>query len=190
MTLSAERLIRAKKDIANVVAALETENYSNVSSEGDRLVTEMTALDDVAWDSLLATLEDEGLRDQLGLIRRNIAETRENFPNAFSGIRQVGHTASFDVSQRSLTIVLRFTSGEQSLVSHQDLEDTLWIGAAVVQVVSEAMRETAGALGIEAQRGCIGTNFEVNLKRAEGALEEIRRLHTAMRGADVSDDGG
>ena len=150
----------------------------------------MTALDDAEWDSLLAGLKDDDLHSDLDFLRRNIAETRENFPDAFSHIRQVGHTVSFDVSQRFLTIALRFTSREQSLVSRQDLEDTLWIGAAVVQVVSEVMREMAGTLGIKAQRGCIGMNFEDNLKRAEDALEEIKRLHAAMRGGGPSDDGG
>jgi len=133
---------------------------------------------------------DDDLRSHLDLARRNIAEARENFPDALSRIREIGHTASFDVSQRSLTILLHFTSGERSLASRQDLEDTLWIGAAVVRAVSEAMREMADTLGIEAQRGCIGANFEDNLKRAEDALEEIKRLHAAMRGGGPSDDGG
>ena len=190
MTLSAKRLNKANKEVADIAAALETRDLSNVSPEGDRLVGEMMALDDAEWDSLLTGLEDDDLRSHLDFVRQNIAEARENFPDALSRIQKIGHTASFDVSQRSLTILLRFTSRKQSLVSRQDLEDTLWIGAAVVRVVSEAMREMAGTLGIEAQRGCIGTNFEDNLKRAEDALEEIKRLHAAMRGGGPSDDGG
>lgn len=190
MTLSAERLNKANKEVTGIVAALETRDPSNASQESDRLFGEMMALDDAEWDSLLAGLEDEGLRSHLDFVRRNIAEAKENFPDAFSRIQKIGHTASFDVSQRSLTILLRFTAGELSLVSRQDLEDTLWIGAAVVRVVSGTMQEIAGTLGIEAQRGCIGTNFEDNLKLAEDALEEIKRLHMAMREEGASDDGG
>lgn len=190
MTLSVERLNRAKKEIADIAVAFETSDPSNLSLEGHRLLGEMTALDDAEWDSLLAGLEDSNLYNYLDSLRRNIDERRESFPHFFSRIRQIHHTASFDVSQRSLTILLRFMVGEQSLVSRQDLEDTLWIGAAVVRVVSMAMREMADTLGIEAQRSCIGMNFEDNLKRAEDALEEIKRLHTAMRGEDPSDDEG
>ena len=190
MTLSMERLTRAKKEVADIAAAFETRDSSNISSEGHRLLGEMMALGDAEWDSFLAGLEDDDLHSHLDFVRRNIAETRKKFPHFFSQIQRVRHTVSFDVSQRSLTILLRFTAGEQSLVSRQDLEDTLWIGAAVVRAVSEAMREMAGTLGIEAQRGCIGENFEDNLKRAEDALEEIKRLHAAMRGGGPSDDGG
>ena len=45
-----------------------------------------------------------------------------------------------------------------------------------------------GALGPDAQRGCIGTHFEDNLKNAEEAVAEIRRIFTAVCGADESDN--
>ena len=190
MTLSAERLNRAKQDIEDVVAAVKAGDYSNVSQEGRLLLAELTALGDASWSSLLASLEDGELRDQLDFLRRGVAEAKGSLSaGAFSRIRQVGHMASFDVSQRSLTIPLRFeTWGDQSLDSRQDLEDTLWIGAAVVTVVSEVMQAMEGALGPDAQRGCIGTHFEDNLKNAEEAVAEIRRIFTAVCGADESDN--
>ena len=190
MTLSAERLNRAKQDIEDVVAAVKAGDDSNVSQEGRLLLAELTAMDDAKWDPLLESLEDGELRDQLDFLRRGVAEAKGSLPaGAFSRIRQVGHMASFDVSQRSLTIPLRFeTWGDQSLDSRQDLEDTLWIGAAVVTVVSEVMQAMEGALGPDAQRGCIGTHFEDNLKNAEEAVAEIRRIFTAVCGADESDN--
>ena len=188
MTLNAERLSRVKRDIADVVAAVEGGDDSNVSQEGHRLLRELMALDDAAWESLLASMEDGELRDQLGLLRRR----KEALPSGtFSQIRQVGHAASFDVSRRSLTIRLHFETWEdQSLDSNQDLEDTLWIGAAVVTVVSEVMQAVEGTLGPQAQRGCIGDHFEDNLKRAEDAVAEIRRIFTAVRRSDAPDDSG
>ena len=188
MTLNAERLRRVKGDIADVVVAVEVGDDSNVSQEGHRLLGELMALDDAAWESLLASMEDGELRDQLGLLRRR----KEVLPaGTFSQIRQVGHAASFDVSRRSLTIRLHFETWEdQSLDSNQDLEDTLWTGAAVVTVVSEVMQAVEGTLGPQAQRGCIGDHFEDNLKRAEDAVAEIRRIFTAVRGSDAPDDSG
>ena len=191
MTLSTERLNRAKQDIAGIVAAVEIGDDSNVSQEGHRLLAELTALDDAAWDPLLASLEDSELRDQLDFLRRRVAEAKEPLPaGAPSHIREVGHTASFDVSRRLLTIGLRFGAGDQSLYSSQDLEDTVWIGATVVTVVSEVMQAMEGTLGPEARRGCIGAYFEDNLKRAEDAVAEIRRIFTAVRRADAPDDAG
>lgn len=195
MTLNTERLSRSKKDIADVVAAVEAGDASKVSQEGHRLLGELMALDGAAWEPLLASMEDGELRDQLGSLRR----WKEALPaDAFSQIRQVGHqirkvghAASFDVSRRSLTIRLLFeTSGDQSLGSNQDLEDTLWIGGAVVTVVSEVMQAVEGTLGPQAQRGCIGDHFEDNLKRAEDAVAKIRRIFTAVRGSDAPDDSG
>ena len=191
MTLDAERLNRIKKDIADVVAAVEAGDDSNVSREGRLLLEELTALDDAAWDSLLESPVDGALLDQLDFLRQRIAQAKEFFSaGVFPEIRQVDHTASFDISQRSLTIRLRFEAGGQSWLSSQDPEDTLWIGAAVLKVVSEVMQAMEGTLGPEAQRGCIGMHFEDNLKSAENAVAEIRRLLTAVGGADAPDNAG
>ena len=191
MTLNAERLNRAKQVITDVVAAVENGDDSNVSQEGHRLLAELTALDDAAWDPLLASLEDSELRDQLDSLRRQVAEEKAALPaDAFSQIRQMGHTASFDVYRQSLMIRLRFEAGNQSLNSGQDLEDTLWIGTSVVTIVSEVMQAMEGTLGPEARRGCIGAHFEDNLKDTEDAVAEIRRIFTAVRGADAPDDAG
>ena len=71
------------------------------------------------------------------------------------------------------------------MVSRQDLEDTLWIGAAVLQVVSETMQTMDGTLSSEARSGCIGEVFEENLKHAEDTVGEIRRIFTTVRRTDA-----
>lgn len=189
MTLSAERLSQAKKEIAGVIAAIEVGDDSNVSQGGRLLLAELMALDDAAWASLLANVEDSELREHLGSLRQRLTDVKAVSPaGAFSQIQQIGHSAAFDFSLRSLMINLRLKAGEQSLVSRQDLEDTLWIGAAVLQVVSEAMRTMDGTLSSEAQRGCIGEIFEENLKRAEDTVGEIRRIFTTVRRTDEPDE--
>lgn len=191
MTLSAERLSRAKRDIAGVIAAIESGDGSNISQEGNLILTELMDLDDAMWASLLESVEDRELREHLGSLRQKFAEMKEVLPaDVLSHIRQVGHTADFDFSRRSLMISLRFQAGEQSLVSKQDLEDTLWIGAAVLQVVSDVMRTMDGTLSSEAQSGCIGEAFEENLKHAEDTVGEIRRILTAVHRTDEPDESG
>ena len=186
MTLDAERLLEARKDIANVVKAIKSKE------EVHRLLDELTSLEDDAWDSLLASLDgDMELHKQLGLIRRmgsvrrSLDDLKNRLPmDALSQIRTVGHMTSFDISRRSLEIHLSFEAGDKSLDSNQDLEDTLWIGAAVVEVVSESMLAMEGPLRLDAQRNCIGASFEENLKMAEDAVREVRRIYTAISDAD------
>ena len=185
MTLDAERLLRAKGDVVDVVRAIESKNATNVSREAHRLFDELVSLDDAAWDSLLASLDDVELREQLGSIRRSLGDLKNKLPmDPLSQIRTVGHMTSFDFSRRSLAIHLSFKAGDKSLASNQDLEDTLWIGAAVVEVVSEAMLAMEGTLRLDAQRSCIGAAFEKNLKKAEDAVREARRIYTAISDAD------
>lgn len=185
MTLDAERLLRAKGDVVDVVRAIESKDTTNVSREAHRLFDELVSLDDAAWDSLLASLDDRELREQLESIRRSLGDLKNKLPmDPLSQIRAVGHMTSFDFSRRSLAIHLSFKAGDKSLASNQDLEDTLWIGAAVVQIVSEAMLEMEGAIRLDAQRNCIGMAFEENLKKAEDAVREVRRIYTAISDAD------
>ena len=187
MTLDAERLLGAKEDVANIFKAVQSKDATNFSGETHRLFGEFSNLDDAAWDSLLASLDDVELCEQLGSIRRSLDDLRNRLQlpmEALPQIGAVGHTTSYDFSRRSLAIHLSFKAGEKSLASNQDLEDTLWIGATVVQVVSEAMRTMEGTLRLDAQRKCIGMAFEENLKKAEDAVREIRRIYTAISGAD------
>ena len=185
MTLDAERLLRAKGDVVDVVRVIESKDATNVSREARRLLDELTSLDDAAWDSLLESLDDVELREQLGSIRRSLGDLKNKLPmDPLSQIRTVGHMTSFDFSRRSLAIHLSFQAGDKSLASNQDLEDTLWIGATVVEVVSEAMLAMEGTLRLDAQRSCIGTAFEENLKKAEDAVREVRRIYTAISDAD------
>ena len=62
MTVTVELLATAKEDLTVAVAAFETADDRNVSEQGRRLVEELSALDDVATGSLLASLKDNELR--------------------------------------------------------------------------------------------------------------------------------
>lgn len=180
---NAEELVLAKKDLAEVVDAFETRDDSNVSQKARSLVSELAFLDESAWGELLDTLDDGGLRDLLGSIRRHLDSM-----SVSDAIRKVGHSVSFDVSSRALMVGLHFeTPRRDSLSSSQDLEDTLWIGAAVVKVVAETMKAVDGTLSAEVKRGCIGDLFEKNLKQAEDAIGEIRRIYASVCKPDAPD---
>ena len=191
MDLSAERLNRAKKDIEGIVAAFKTGDYNSVSQEGRRLVEELSALDDAGWNLLLASLEDGELRDLLGSVRQRMSKEKD-FWRSIDPIRQIRNIEYqflFDISQQSLMVFLRFNNvkRESLLDQNQDMENTLWVGAAVVEVVSEAMKAMDGTLNPEAQRVCTGSDFEKNLKKVEDAVGEIRRIFNSVHGTDKRD---
>ena len=126
MAMNTERLNRAKKDIAGIVVAIKTGNDSNLSQESRLLFRDLMEIDDASWDPLLTSLEDSELRDQLRSLRQYAVKLKATLPDgAFSQIRHVGHMPFFDVSRRSLMIRLHLDQGSQSLVSSQDIEDTL-----------------------------------------------------------------
>lgn len=67
--------------------------------------------------------------------------------------------------------------------NRHDLEDALWVGVAVVEVVRQTMQSMKGGLTPSAQRACIGSNFERNLERAETAIAEVRQMYEVARNA-------
>ena len=68
----------------------------------------------------------------------------------------------------------------ESLEVRQDLEDTLRIGAMVIESVATVMRNM-DVLSVDAKRQCIGQEFEGNLKKAAEAVEEIEGLLSSVR---------
>lgn len=181
MTLSAKALSAARDDIASVVGALESKDVSGVSAEGNRIVAELVGLEDVGWDDLLESLEDDELREQVALLRQVLRQRLA----ALRHIRQVGHSASFNLSPPGLVVNLTLTAGEETLDTRHDLEDALWVGVAVVEAVSEIMESMKDALNPSALRACIGSNFQGNLERAEAAIEKVRRIYEASHNVDT-----
>lgn len=68
----------------------------------------------------------------------------------------------------------------ESLEVRQDLEDTLRIGAMVIESVANVMRDM-DVLSVAAKRRCIGQEFEGSLKRAAKGVEEIEGLLSSVR---------
>lgn len=175
MTLNAKQLTDSREDIATVLEAFRSEDTSEVSSGGHSLVSELAGLDDTRWNILLESLEEDELREQMELLRKHL----DRLAASRQDIHQVKHSASF-TSAPSAQINLTFRAGNQTLATRQDLEDTLWVGVAVVQVVRETMHSMEKALKPPAQRACISSDFEGKLVQAEEAIAEIRQMYEAV----------
>ena len=70
----------------------------------------------------------------------------------------------------------------KSLEIRQDLEDTLLIGASVIESVADAMRKM-DVLRVEAKRRCIGKEFKENLERAAKGVGEIEEIFNSVHGS-------
>ena len=68
----------------------------------------------------------------------------------------------------------------ESLKVRHDLEDTLRIGASVIESVADVMRNL-DVLSVDAKRRCIGQEFEENLKRAAKSMQEIEGMFNSVR---------
>ena len=68
----------------------------------------------------------------------------------------------------------------ESLKVRHDLEDTLRIGASVIESVADVMRNM-DVLSVDAKRRCIGQEFEENLKRAAKSMQEIEGMFNSVR---------
>lgn len=178
---SAERLKSAKKDIVDALTAIERGEHTGVSPTGRSLVDELWQLEESAWVPLLAGLEaDEELHGALTRLRKEFSKVLELRDRVFSPIRQVGCRAFFDLSGVGLVVELHFAKGEgESLEIRQDLEDTLRVGALVIESVATVMRKL-DVLSIDTKRQCIGQDFEENLKRAAKGVEEIEGLLSSV----------
>ena len=182
MRPSAERLKSAKKDVADVLVAIEQGRLAGVSPAAQSLAAELLQLDDSVWGQLLASLEDdEELHGNLTRLKNELFRLRERLDRFYSPIREIVHYAFFDFSSGGLVVEMRFVKGEgESLVIRQDLEDTLQIAASVIESVVDVMRDM-GVLSVDAKQKCIGQNFEVNLNRAAKGVEEIKGIFESIR---------
>lgn len=177
-----QRLKRAKTDIVDALTAIEQGEHTSVSPVGRSLVDELWQLEESAWVPLLAGLEDdEELHGALARLRKEFSKVRERRYRIFSPIRQIGQRAFFDFNSGGLVVEMHFIKGEgESLEVRQDLEDTLRIGAMVIESVVDVMRNM-DVLSVDAKRQCIGQQFEENVKRAAKSVEEIEELLRSVR---------
>ena len=177
---SVKRLRDAKDDIANVLASIERGEDDGFSPAGRDLVDELWQLEDSAWGPLLARLEDDELHGVLTRLRKVFLGERERRARFFSPIRQIHNRAFFDFSAQRLVVEMTFVKSEdESLEVRHDLEDTLRIGASIIEVVAGVMR-TMNALSADAKRQCIGQKFKENLEQATAGVEEIKQMFDSV----------
>lgn len=188
MVIELEKLLENRDLLATVGSAngvTEAKGaWTALSAEHKRLLSELKNLEEADWVELLSAAR--GIDVELcaimqaakQAIRLVDVDVDEDEPFKFSS-RIVALTASPYLGLRSRTPIIRivFTSqGNESFISDQDLEDSLWVGASVIECVAESIQFMVEEFGISPEHISLGIKFGAHLESAEKATTTIRKL--------------
>ena len=171
--------IGSTNDVAEVTDALAT-----LSPEQERLVMELANVEDTAWTDLLGAVRKKDvelsaiIRSARQAVQLAKMETETNGPFGFSD-RIVGFSASPYLGLQNGMPIIRVTfsfANKESMVSDQDLEDSLWVGASVLDSVAKSVQLLMEKFEIPRERIAWGDDFEARLALAEASVPTIRRL--------------
>ena len=184
--------------IASVSSAAELSAELRKLSQGvQRSIVQIVEADDSNWNEFVTSLQssDRDLAVVAGTIREKIRATMDS----------VGSEDPFDLSSRVLGLmaspyfglesggaIIRFalkTGDGRSLVSDQDLEDSLWLGATVLDSVARATHLMLERYQISADRLIWGEEFESRLGLAEEAVRMLRRLYDQRHESGKEEEG-
>ena len=153
------------------------------SPEDTHLILKLVQMDEDDWEHLLGVLKETD-SDMLVVVQsaRDAAKSvlGVNEPDAPFRISSRIHAVSFSPYLDLATgdPVNRFvfkTVGGESIVSDQDLEDSLWVGAVILDSVAKSVDMMVEKFGIPPERIVWGDDFEDRLALAEKAASRLRR---------------
>ena len=181
-------------DVADVRSELE-----NLSLEEFHLLRKLDQIDETDWEFLLGALRET--EPNLAIVAQS---SRKAAKSAFSDIRSdepfqyssrilsVSFSPYLDIAGGNQVIRLIFKTAEEPIISDQDLEDSLGIGAAILDAVARSVGMTVEEVGIPPERIEWGDEFENRLALAERAVSTLRRLYdkrSAVKGEPISSPG-
>ena len=157
----------------------------NNSSPGDRrLVLELSQLDEVDWEQLRGTLEEADpdlwtvVQSAREAVKSSLEGSESHGPFQFaSRIVSISFAPYFDLGTGAQINRLIFKTAGESFISDQDLEDTLGIGASVLDAAAKSVDLMVEEFGIRPERIVWGDDFEARLALAEEAARRLRRLY-------------
>ena len=189
MNIDLEELRRRREVIDRVAGTSGVAEARSVlgrlAGEDAHLISGLSGMDGSDWEKLLETLRhaDSELATGVGsareVVRAVLKEIQSEGPFEFSSrIRAVSYSPYLDLATGGQVIRLIFkTVDGESIVSDQDLEDSLWIGAAVLDSIVESVDMMIENTGIPPERIAWGDDFGSRLALAEAATKKLRRLY-------------
>lgn len=195
MAIGIEEIRRIREAFERVVSAGGGEEalreFRNLSREQESIVRELMDLDESDWRRLLGTLgeTDPERSDSSRSAKDGIESIQSDQANQpFRLSSQIQNVGVFPyLSLESGVPLLRFifkTADGKTLLSDQDLEDSLWIGVAVLQSVERSVRAMIEDCGIAPDRIVWGHQFGARLELAEESTTLLRGLYGRRGGAE------
>ena len=172
--------------ISNAASPLDVRReLRELSKEEQRFIFERMMLDPSDWEDLLNTLSEgdselsEIVQSAGEAVKSAVEEIESDEPFRFSSnIQAVNASPYLGLGNGVPYIRLIFrTSDGETIYSDQDLEDTLGIGTAVLQSVTESVQSIIRTLEIPPDRIVWGDEFEARLARAEEFTRTLRSLY-------------
>lgn len=163
--------------------------FQSSSDEERNIVETLLNSDETAWSELLdelkaANTEFASIAETVraSLLSFIPSQVSQEGPFAFSSrIQQVFFAPYLGLASRGAIIRLYLkTFDDKTLVSDQDLEDTLGVGAVIVESVADTVNSMIDRLGVSPDLVSWGSEFEKRLLRAEQAVQTLRK-HYAQR---------
>ena len=192
MNIDLEELRRRRDVIDRVAGASDVAEARSVlgklADEDAHLISRLAEMDGSDWEELLGTLKhaDSELAADVGstreAVRAVLKDIQSEGPFKFSSrIRSVSYSPYLDLTTFGQVNRLIFkTVGGESIVSDQDLEDSLWIGAAVLDSIAKSVDMMVENAGIPPERIPWGDDFGSRLALAEAATKKLRRLYNEV----------
>ena len=181
-------------DVADVRSELE-----NLSLEEFHLLRKLDEIGGADWKFLLGVLRET--EPNLAIIAES---SRKAAISAFNDIRSgepfqyssrilsVSFSPYLDIAAGNQVIRLIFKTSEESIISDQDLEDSLGIGVAILDAVARSVGMAVEDVGVPPERIEWGDEFKNRLALAERAVSTLRRLYdkrSPVKGEPISSPG-
>lgn len=189
--------IRRSRDILERVGSAgggaETRReLETLSKEQESVLHELMDLHESDWRSLRGKLEEFDpelsaiVQSARSGIRSMVEEEEQDEPFRVSSRIQSMEAFPYLSLQYGVSFIrVTFKSADgKSFSSDQDLEDSLWVGMAVLQSVADSARKMVEELGIPPERVVWGDEFEGRLALAEESVRTLRRLYGGHREKD------
>ena len=184
---SVHRELLARISTVNSVQDVRKE-LSEMPDTDKRFIDKIVNFEESHWENFLNTLNESD--SELSVVARSArealksaveaAESHEPF-RLSSGIKGISASPYLGIGNGVPYIRLKFETADETIYSDQDLEDTLGIGTAVLEVVAESAHSMIQTLKIPPESISWGEEFEARLARAEVHVMTLRSLYSRHR---------
>ena len=174
--------------------------FGKSSREDIHLIQKLAEIDELDWEFLLGVLRETDsdlaivVQSARKIAKSVFSDIRSGEPFQYSSrILSISFSPYLDLATGNPVIRLIFKTAEESVISDQDLEDSLGIGASVLDAVARSLGMTVEKVGVLPERIEWGDEFENRLALAERATRRLRRLYdkrSLMKGEPTSSPDG